>query len=80
MASNIKGAITWATILVPSAITGVDHMIDREELTLAHELGHALGFGHACTPLLGEWLYGAPRGHLMNPTLQKTGWDMSGIN
>jgi hypothetical protein len=39
-------------------------LYQNDALTLAHELGHALGFGHPSN---------TPTGHMMNPT--KPGWD-----
>ena len=77
--------IPWATILVPHELSqdqteGHTEMLPAEvhELTLAHELGHAFGWGHVKTEII-PGVIGRPSGHIMHPSIYKTGWDAEGI-
>lgn len=45
-----------------------------DAITVAHEILHCLGFGHARTRKLA-----APTGHVMHYDLRRSGWSMAGI-
>jgi len=76
----------WATVLAPGAVVvGSDNPADTrtlpediQDIMLAHELGHALGFGHATTRVCGP-VAGHPTGHIMHPEMHSMGWSSTGI-
>lgn len=90
------GRIIWAVIYLPrldvrpdpTAPGGfLEYSNEERAVLLAHELGHALGWDHTHTAMLGHGKHGRPRlglvgrktGHLMNPILQRMGWNTRGM-
>ena len=73
--------ILWATILLPEKIfapEGQSLPKDAYAITVAHELGHACGFGHTRTHIIGSF-YSEKSGELMNASLLKSGWGVEGL-
>lgn len=81
--------IPWAAIVFPGVFTTQDEteaptegpLVDMDELkrmVIAHEIGHALGFGHTFTPM-GCGISSTKTGHIMNPDTKGLGWDSEGI-
>ena len=52
---------------------------ELKRLTIAHELGHAFGYGHTFTQI-GCGLHSTKSGHIMNPDIVSVGWDAEGIS
>lgn len=81
--------IPWAAIVYTSVFSLGDETealgqditkspAEMKRLTVAHEMGHAFGFGHEFTTI-GCGVGSTKSGHIMNPDLQHVGWDAEGI-
>jgi len=75
----------WSAILVPQVILGSDDPTsmrilpaDVNDIVMAHALGHALGYGHTYTPMIGGFM-AIKTGHVMHPEITKAGWGTEGI-
>lgn len=76
---HVKGGrIQWATISMPSTIAVGEYPKEIYSLVLAHELGHAEGYGHSRTPLFrGAGL--EKTGEIMSAKAKKLGWGAEGL-
>lgn len=77
------GGMIRASIALPSTITSEDPAVrypsDARRIVLAHEIVHALGYGHSATRLV-RGVIAHKSGELMHPSLASSGWGMSGIS
>jgi hypothetical protein len=92
-AGDHLGRLTWVTITLPDEIepplspadengfqTTVPLPEDIYDLVVAHALGHAEGYDHTYTKVLGSSKFIARKtGELMNPVLQDLGWGDQGL-
>lgn len=82
----VDGRIVRATVLLPAAIVDDSPSTSRapglpsdaERLALAHELVHALGYGHSYTTV-SRGVVAHKTGELMNPSLRASGWGFGGL-
>lgn len=52
---------------------------DLSDLVVAHALGHAEGYDHSYTKVVGKKAVAHKRGELMNPYLEQLGWGDQGL-
>lgn len=82
---DVSGRLEAATIFLPTVLYTENPLrqqelpADAKRLLLAHELGHALGYDHTYTPILGDWLVSHKSGHIMHPSIFSAGWSHEGI-
>jgi len=67
------GKLQWATILLPSEVPK-----GMEALVLAHELGHAEGYDHSQTKIIGGAI-SHKTGEIMHPSAAQLGWGAAGL-
>jgi Zn-dependent protease with chaperone function len=71
--------IQYGTILLPQHIFHTKPLSEPEIKTLAHEIGHWMGYQHVLTKLAGP-LVSIKSGHLMNPDLYRVGYNTRGMD
>lgn len=72
------GAVQYGSLILAEDLyyTGIK---DAYAKMTTHEILHWAGYNHAWTPIV-PGIHAVPTGHILNPSLNKAGWSMRGMD